>query len=169
MHKTTGLTPFELVISRPPPPTFLKREPNPASLLEPRLERRRFAKKTRELAGVAAEHTAAVQELYKRDYDARIKPLNPPQPGDHVYVQRQAPSADADSVERRSHKLQAKSEGPYQVISSTDHTVTIDRNGLVDTITRARISKASTESLGNDATDTDHLSARTTSPVSRPS
>lgn len=142
VHKTTGLTPFELVLSRPPPPTFLKREPNSTGAMEPRLERRRFTKQIQSFTAVAAARTKSAQLRYKRDHDARIKPLQAPQPGDQVYVQRQGPSEDAGTGERRLHKLQAKADGPYPVISATSHTVTIDRNGLLDTITRNRISKA---------------------------
>lgn len=43
---------------------------------------------------------------------------------------------------RRTHKLQTKEKGSCEVIAATTHTVKIDRDGLVDTITRDRLSKA---------------------------
>lgn len=168
VHNTTRLPPFDLVLTRPPPPTSLKRDSNPAGTSEPKLLKQRFMKRIAQLTNVAAAKTKAAQQWYKRNYDAHIKLLAAPVFGDFVYVERQRPSEDASDGERRRHKLQAKAEGPYEVTSATSHTVTIDRDGLLDTITRSRISKAPNSSEYSPAeasNNTIHEPASSTAPT----
>lgn len=58
-----------------------------------------------------------------------------------MFVKRELAQKDYMTQRRVRTKLMAKADGPYQVVGSTDHTVTILRDGLRDTVTRDRVSK----------------------------
>lgn len=142
VHATTDMPPFDLFISRPPPPSFVRREPSSADAPEPRLERLRFIKDLRRLTAMAASKSIKANSRYKKQYDARIKPLNTPKVVDSVYIRREAPMSDSSEQTKRRHKLQPRAEGPYKVVATTSHTLTVNRDVLRDNISISRVAKA---------------------------
>eukprot|EP00171_Calliarthron_tuberculosum_P023466 IDg23466t1 len=62
-----------------------------------------------------------------------------------VYVNRENHADTDESGIKRHHKLQPKALGPFKVIAETSHTVTIDRDGLNEVISRDRAARAPTQ------------------------
>lgn len=94
------------------------------------------------------------QARYKRDFDKRVRPLAAISDGYFVYLERQAPSSQDTPSERRRHKLSPKADGYYQVVGTTDNTVTILRDGMNEKVSRDRITKA--PPVPTDHTGSDH-------------
>ncbi len=64
---------------------------------------------------------------------------------------------------RRRHKLQVKADGPYRLFISTMNTLTIERDGLVETVPRDRVSWGPPSPADDDVSQpvdtTEHSSA----------
>ena len=142
VHSSTRVPPFDLVVTQPPPPMVIERTPELAQGVSARTEARRFKAHIKSLVAEARSQLAASQARYKAHFDARINPLMPAQVGDWVFVERAGPQADASTGERRRHKLQWRALGPYQVLRSDMNTVTLDKDGLVEVVSRDRVSLA---------------------------
>lgn len=100
-----------------------------------------FVAQLRRLVQQSRTALAKSQARYKRDFEKRIRPQRPIEEGDNVYSERQGPAATAAPGERSKHKLLPKSEGPYPVGASTDHTVTIMRDGRNEKVSHDLVSK----------------------------
>ena len=143
VHKTTGCTPFELVLSRPPGPLAMELPLYAAGAIPPREERTRFRDHLRSLMETATENLRKSQARYKRNFDRRTRPLEKDlSPGQFVFVEREGPREDASSGIRRRHKLLPAADGPFKVVKSDEHTVTIARDGLIDRVSWDRVSRA---------------------------
>ena len=133
VHRSTGATPFELVLSRPPPSFAIQHS-----------TRRRRQGKSKELHAdylarledaivKARANLSAAQERYKRDFDKRIKHKLPElREGDWVWL---------DPVQRTgpTNKLTPVAVGRYRVLSTGRGTVVIKRNKLVERVNRSRV------------------------------
>ena len=142
VHSSTRVPPFDLVVTRPPQSMVIERTPELAQPTSARSEARRFKAHVKSLVAEARSQLATSQERYKASFDARINPLKPARAGDWVFVERAGPEADASTGERRRHKLQWRALGPYQVLRADSNTVTLDKDGLVEVVSRDRISRA---------------------------
>jgi hypothetical protein len=75
IHSSLGLAPFELVLSRPPPPLSVE-YPDPGIEGTPDTAKLRFLKRIKELRPVALRRIAKAQARYKRNYDRTIREKN---------------------------------------------------------------------------------------------
>ena len=141
VHRSTGCTPFELVLSRPPGPVALENIPASGTMPETRDERMGLMDHLKRLMQGATETLKAAQARYKENYDKHVRTVAfPADVGDKVFIKREVPlRAETGGISR--NKLQPKADGPFEVIGATSHTVTIIRDGLTETVTRDRISK----------------------------
>lgn len=82
------------------------------------------------------------QQMYKRNFYPRIRPMRPARVGQTVYFEQQeSKDTDTPGVGRRD-KLQAKFDGPYKIVHVTLNTVTILQDGLEEVMSRGRIAVA---------------------------
>ena len=148
-HSSTAVAPFELVLSRPPPPLALEAQPRISrDPVETRDKWKQWLKKSlRE----ARERLRKAQERYKRNYDTRLrKQKELIKEGDHVYLRRER----RDESEH-SHKLATAAEGPFPVKSSTRQTVVIERpDGTVERISRDRVTLAPDQRTAEEIQET---------------
>ncbi|PXF41191.1 hypothetical protein BWQ96_09085 [Gracilariopsis chorda] len=88
----------------------------------------------------AQTHFDKPQKPYKADFDKAIWFVPQFSPGDYVHLDR--PPKEKQETEDTASKLVPRSTGPYGVINSTGHTVTIDRDGLQDMVSTDHVSMA---------------------------
>ena len=144
VHSSLGVTPFQLVFSRPPGSVVLQQEP----VLEngerrPKRFLKRFMESVRDLAAGAAAKMKKAQARYKKNFDKKVRPLLHAYDGDWVYLSREQPSPSSPGDHPRKHKLSPKAIGPFEVLASDRHTVTILRDdGFVEQVTRNRTTRA---------------------------
>ena len=121
VHRSTGTTPFDLVLSRQPPPLFVEQgmlEHNPNERARDRRARLSQAKqdflhRLEEVVVKAKSNLAKTQQRYKRNFDARVRArLKNIEPGSYVY--REVP-VHAEGV---NPKLASPVEGTYRVIAN---------------------------------------------------
>ena len=147
VHRSTGTTPFDLVLSRHPPPLFVEQdmlEHRPhehardrrARLSQAKLE---FLHRLSDVMAKARTNLAKTQRRYKKNFDARIRArLKDLQPGSFVY--REVPV----HPEGVNPKLASPVDGPFRVIANDWPTIVIDDHGRAVRVNANRLVKAPT-------------------------
>ena len=143
VHPSLGVTPFQLVLSRPPGSAIIRQEPAYRDERKPKTYVEQFRQAIKELAAGASPRLRAAQNQCKRNFDKRVRPLHHADAGDWVYITREQPGRVDEDGLRGRHKLQTKAIGPFEVLTSNEHTVTTLRSdGLIEVITRDRTAVA---------------------------
>ena len=150
IHASLGFAPFELVLSRPPPPLAME-QPIGKDYATPEDEKRRFVHRLKELVPLAKERLVEAQRKYKENFDKNARVSSSRYcPDSWVFLRKESRNPEGKS------KLDEIAEGPYRVIKSEGHTLVI-RIGEDDvrvSATRAtRAPKPQTETLPHG----DHL------------
>ena len=150
VQRATGLTPLDLVLTRPPKPLNLENvETINHEAIGPRQEKTKFSQRLQILMKTSDAILEKSQARYKRDFNKRVRQFNTRlMPGDLVFFKRET----ATEYEERNraargaaighHKLRSKATGPYQVVAVTTSTVTIMRDGLADKVSKDRVVRA---------------------------
>ena len=132
VHRSTRTTPFDLVLSRPPPPFSLEDTDNERPLSH-RAVRLNFVRRLDTAIRDATTALRATQERYKRDFDKRVRKTNRKlRANDYVYL-------DPTSGNETQPKLQTPAVGPFRVIANDKRTVIIDRDGNVERVSADRV------------------------------
>ncbi|PXF49123.1 hypothetical protein BWQ96_01072 [Gracilariopsis chorda] len=151
VHRSTGTTPFEITLVRAPPPYIVVLQdtgiPQDVTGKMTSAQAKRYSRKRIDSKLKAPQtHFGKAQKRYKADFDKSICFVRKFSPGDYVYLDR--PPKEKHLAEDIAAKLVPRSTGPYRVIKSTGHTVTIDRDGLQDILSTDRVSMAPRPSGG---------------------
>ena len=152
VHRTTGTTPFELVLSRPPSEFSLRRaegDTPPTDRGTQRAELLRTLDATIQKVYVSLHRT---QARYKRDFEKCIRRINSRlRPGEYIYI-------NPTDGGKTSNKLTSPALGPYLVLANDRRTITIDRDGVTEPVSADRCvyapppmgaPRASTTTLGD--------------------
>ena len=132
VHRSTRTTPFDLILSRPPPPFSLEDSADDRPL-PPQEVRLKFVRRLDTALRNATNALQATQERYKRDFDKRVRKTNRRlRANDYVYL-------DPTSGNEKQPKLQSPAVGPYRVIANDKRTVIIDRDGDVERVSADRV------------------------------
>jgi hypothetical protein len=75
IHSSLGLAPFELVLSRPPPPLAVEAQKSGDEDI-PDTVKLRFLQQLRDLMLLARERLGEAQGRYKRNYDRTVRQMN---------------------------------------------------------------------------------------------
>ena len=132
VHRSTNTTPFNIVLSRPPPKFSLHhsvklRAPPTAE------KKNNFAKRLEDVIERAYSRFMTTQQRYKRDFDRRIKKIQRNiREGDYVYI-------DPTDGMLKTGKLGSPERGPFRVLKTDERTVVIRRNQDVERINADRI------------------------------
>lgn len=154
VHRSTGATPFELVLSRPPPPFVIQHSTSRRRQGKSKMANADYLNRLEDAITKARANLSAAQERYKRDFDKRIKGKLPPiTDGDWVFIdpgQRTGPT----------NKLTPVADGRYRVLSTGRGTLVIKRGDLIERINRSRAELApppdgASPGDPNDPTDAD--------------
>ena len=130
VHRSTGTTPFELVLSRPPPVFSLHHKVNPRERPTPG-RKADFISRLDVAIQKAYESLSRTQERYKKDYDKSVIRANRfIRAGDWILL---------DNPETSPSKLEFHAQGPFRVLSNDGHTFTIDRNGVLERVSSDRL------------------------------
>ena len=147
VHRSTGTTPFDLVLSRPPSQPLVDPElleHRPVEYVSDRRIRvsqakQAFLERLDHLMSKARRNLERTQVRYKRNADARMRQrLRDLAPGDYVY--REIP----EHPRGVSPKLASPVEGPYKVLSTEGPTIVIEVGGHPVRVNANRLVRAPT-------------------------
>ena len=147
VHRSTGTTPFDLVLSRHPPPLSVE-----VDMLDhvpgerPRARRARIAKakeefllRLQEAIVKARSNLLRTQQRYKRNFDAKVRSkLKDIQPG--AFVFREIP----EHPEGVNPKLASPVDGPFEVLENHWPTIIIEVRGKPVRVNANRLTRAPT-------------------------
>ena len=139
VHRTTGTTPFSLVLSRPPEPfaSYHSIRSIRKSKTTTEDDRRNLQYRLDVAISNAAIELKRQQERYKRDFDKHVDSRDLGlRVGDYVYIDPKG--ARLPNTEKRN-KLQHNLLGPFKVLRLTERNVTIQRNDAVETMNIDRV------------------------------
>ena len=146
VHRATSLTPAQLVLTVPPGMLAMPHaEELDLEELTTLAKKRRFHTRLRNLMKTADAKLKSHQQKYKDNFDKLVKERDPNlERGDFVFLRRDTPTDLDDDGQKKSseHKLRSKAIGPYRIEKVSDHTVTINQDGLIITVSRDRIIRA---------------------------
>ena len=122
VHRSTGRTPFSLVLSRPPPEFSLHHTIR--SRTRPMQEQRNdYVRQLEDTIEHAHTPILATQARYKLDFGKSTRKIKQRiRTGDYVYI-------DPTDGLSKMGKLQSPALGPFSVIRKDERTYIIDRNG----------------------------------------
>jgi hypothetical protein len=119
IHSSLGIAPFELVLSRPPPPLSVE-APESGSEDAPDTVKQRFIRQLRDLVPLAKQRLAEAQARYKRNYDRGVRQKNDGIEKDSwVYLRKEVHDAGTNP------KLDDQVEGPFQIALNDGHTLVL--------------------------------------------
>lgn len=138
-HTSTASAPFELVLSRPSPPSALKAFPKEYSA--PQGAKNKCKRWLAKSLGKVSARLNKAQKRYKRNFDAKLcKQREKIEKGDYVYFGVERPDGN-----RHRHKLAAVAAEPYLVLDVERKTVALEREDkAVDRVSRNRVTHAPT-------------------------
>ena len=149
VHRSTGTTPFELVLSRPPPEFGLRHSPGRRLS---RKQRKDLADRLEVSIGKAKASLAKTQARYKADFDKRVRRSRKIKVDEAVYLDI------SDGMKR--DKLAFQVSGPFRVLEvvKEGNTVVIQRGDVVERVSMNRITRAPSS---DPPVDPDHATAPT--------
>jgi hypothetical protein len=138
VHTSTGLTPFELVISRNPSVTGIETYTQGMGLTH-RESRVEWMKRLGAAVQLARNRLKASQERFKKNHDERLRKRKKNlETGCYVWIRREKGSRPTGE----KHKLSARADGPYRVIELKEKTAIIDRDKVHDEVHLSRLERA---------------------------
>ena len=147
VHRSTGTTPFDLVLSRHPPPPWVEEdmfEHVPGERTRGRRARvsqakQDFLARLTEAIAKARKNLLRTQQRYKKNFDARVRSkLKDIRPGAFVY--REIPM----HPEGVNPKLASPVDGPYEVLENHWPTIVIEVRGKPVRVNANRLVRAPT-------------------------
>ena len=134
VHSTTGTTPFDLVLSRPP--LEFTRDHRPQSRARTvRAQKSDYLRRLHVSLQKASRSLKRAQARYKRDLDRDIRATRRIETGDHIFLDTH------DCVAKRP-KLTDNISGPFRVLGHNSNTIVIQRGEVVERVSRDRVTLA---------------------------
>lgn len=136
VHRSTGTTPFDLVLSRPPPDFALHHDVSREA--PPGMHRKDdFVARLQSSMRKARASLLRTQSRYKRDFDRRVRKVRKTiRAGDYVFLD------PTDGSKAKTPKLKPLGVGPYRVLTNDSRTLVIDRDGKVERVNISRVTYA---------------------------
>ena len=131
VHRSTGTTPFSLVLSRPPPEFSLHHALR--SRTRPTQEQRKdYVRRLNDKIEHLYTRLLATQFRYKRDFDKLERKIN-----NNGYEPEITFKSTRQTDSRK--RVQTPALGPFHVIRKDERTYEIDRNGATERINADRV------------------------------
>lgn len=143
VHRSTGLAPVYLVLTRPPT-SLLVKEATPVEFdrITPQNTQQRFLACLEKLMATAMPRLQQAQARYKADFDKSIREINQNlRPGAWVFLERETKVRDADGKATEG-KLYPKALGPYNILEARTHVVILQMEGLREVASLDRVTPA---------------------------
>ena len=103
VHRPTGTTPFDLILSRHPPSIAIRDVPQDSEDVPDRTDtvafKRYLLRRVRKVLGRASARNTAAQQRYKDDFDKKVRFRPVLHPGDEVFIDRPPQGALASDKE----------------------------------------------------------------------
>jgi len=149
VHRSIGVTPFELVLSRPPPEFTLtytaQGDPDEATSVD----KKDFVERWRIAIGKAKASLQEAQRRYKANFDRRLRRTRKLRVGEKVFL-------DLHDGGMKRAKLQHETDGPFEIleVSKPTNTVVIQRKNEAERVSMNRVVRAPDhlQALGPDDT-----------------
>ena len=133
VHRATGTTPFQLVLSNPPPSLIVHRSVTEANIGKTRRGRAEMVERLETAVCNARRRLTKAQERYKRDFDRNVRRANRHiKPGQYVYL-------DPQDGQKTAGKLGHIAVGPYRVLLNDGRTFVIQRGDVVERVNSDRV------------------------------
>jgi Integrase core domain/Integrase zinc binding domain/Chromo (CHRromatin Organisation MOdifier) domain len=138
VHSSLGLAPFELVLSRPPPPLSVESSET-VSESTPENARLHFLHRLKELQPLAQRRLAEAQTRYKAAFDRSVREKNKElPPGSWVYLRREVHETGV------SPKLDDQVDGPFRVLEAEGRTFVLQQGEERVRVSSDRVTPAPT-------------------------
>ena len=135
-NRMTRCTPFELVLSRPPPPLALTPKPQGVVGESPSDYNARWMSWLQLLLERSSRTLYREQARYKRNYDARVRTTREKlHAGTQVFVRR-------EYFKEGKHKLSPLADGPFWVVDVDDETAVVRIGDQDERVSRDRLALA---------------------------
>ena len=159
VHSTTGTTPFDLVLSRPPP-EFTRDDRPQSRARTPRAQKSEYVQRLQVALQKASRSLQRAQARYRRDFDRGIRVTRRIQTDDYIFL-------DAHDGTAKRPKLTHNMSGPFRVLGHDNNNIVIQRGEVVERVSRDRVTlapkQASTKAARMGDAQTKHLQAKRTS------
>lgn len=137
-HTALGVSPFQLILSRPPPSLSMDARPPLLAAESAKDNWLRWKRRLGILMETATPSLAKAQARYKANFDQHVRPTaRPIGVGDWVYVR-----SDYEGEQGKRHKLAPVAHGPYVVNKVDDSTVVVLINDCLERVSRDRVALA---------------------------
>ena len=132
VHRTTGTTPFNLVLSRPPPLFHLDHSADSTSAPS-KSQREDHLRKLHRTIKSALTSLHKTQARYKKDFDKRVRSTTKNiRAGQYIYL-------DPTDGTTKGSKLGNHALGPFRVIKNDKRTLMIERDGNIERVSANRV------------------------------
>ena len=159
MHSTTGTTPFDLVLSRPPP-EFTRDNRLQSRARTARAQKSDYVRRLHIALQKASRSLERAQVRYKRDFGRSILATRRIETGDHIFL-------DTHEGAAKRPKLTHNISGLYRVLGHDSKTIVIQRGEVVERVSRDRVTlapkQAATRAARTEDAQPKHLQAKRTS------
>jgi len=150
VHRATNTTPFELILTRPPPAlgtAAIRQEGHSRAW-----SRDQWNKSLKQAYAKTNKSLLRVQERYKRDFDKSVSsPNRYLRAGDPVFVDFSESSKEDSVLGRARNKLDFKTFGPYTVVHNFGHSLDIEIDGIPERVSSDRVRPAPKPTAVDDA------------------
>ena len=147
VHTSTGCTPFELVLARPPASLSMEAKPSIDEVLSARDSVTQWKRRLEALMKTAGDELNKSQRRYKRSFDRRVRlPLDTPVAVSFVFLRKDYTNPRTDT----KHKLAPLATGPHKVVSYDGRTVVVQVGDEQERVSRDRVVPAPTPSTPPD-------------------
>jgi Chromo (CHRromatin Organisation MOdifier) domain/Integrase core domain/Integrase zinc binding domain len=138
IHSSLGFTPFDLVLSQPPPSLSVE-SPDPDQLESPTTTKLKFLQTIREIYPLARERLAQAQARYKENFYRSVRENNKMlKAGDWIYMRKEVHDTNVNP------KLDAPADGPCEVLKMDGHTLVIRQGEETVRVSSDRVTAAPT-------------------------
>ena len=147
VHRSTRVTPFELVLSRPPPEITLTYRGRDQPETRGKTHKQDFVERWKIALGKAAASLKEAQKRYKANFDQRLRRTRMLRVGENVFL-------DLHDGGMKRSKLEHEIDGPFEIleVSTATNTVVIQRKNETERVSMNRVTRAPAhlKSLGPD-------------------
>lgn len=151
VHKKTGKTPFDLVLSWHPPGLQVEKsrtaipDHEPENLSTAQVHRY-ILSRLRGALSSAMTRTTQAELQYKRDFDKTVRTFPKLCLGDKVYVDQpewmsSAPEEQVDEYTRNYRRRVPKIHGPFSVVTASKDMVLINDDGIENRVRNERVTR----------------------------
>ena len=159
VHSTTGTTPFDLVLSRPPPEFTCDHRPQSRARTA-RAQKSDYVRRLHVALQKSSRSLEPAQARYKVDFDRGIRATRRIETGDHIFL-------DTHDGAAKRPKLTHNISGPYRVLGHDSKTIAIHRGEVIERVSRDRVTlapkQATTRAARIEDAQPKHLQATRTS------